>query len=114
MSISVGINLEYHDVHTTYLDGLLSTLNDNYAGSLHSTVPDVFKCPDEKKYGMQDSHLLPEIKKLWMMMNTDWKRVKKFLDQCQKEVIETESGLNNALESIICSCMCQRISKYIC
>ena len=51
MSISVGIHLEYHDVHTTYLDGLLSTLNDDYAGSLHSTVPDVFKCPDEKKYG---------------------------------------------------------------
>ena len=100
MSISVGIHLEYHDVHTTYLDGLLSTLNDNYAGSLHSTVPDVFKCPDEKKYGMQDSHLLPEIKKLQMTMNTDWKRVKKFLDQCQREVIETEPGLNNALESI--------------
>ena len=108
MSISVGIHLEYHDVHTTYLDGLLSTLNDDYAGSLHSTVPDVFKCPDEKKYGTQDSHLLPEIKKLWMTMNTDWKHVKKFLDQCQREVIETEPGLNNALEAI---CMQLHVPK---
>ena len=33
-------------------------------------------------------------------MNTDWKHVKKFLDQCQREVIETKPGLNNALEAI--------------
>ena len=76
-------------------------LNDDYAGSLHSTVPDVFKCPDEKKYGTQDFHLLPEIKKLRMTMNTDWKCVKKFLDQCQREVIETKPRLNNALEAIL-------------
>ena len=92
--------MEYHDVHTTYLDGLLSTLNNDCTGSLHSTVPDVFKYPGDKKYSVGQSHLLPQIKKLRMTMNTDWKRVRKFLDECQRELIETEPGVNNALEAI--------------
>ena len=89
--------MEYHDLDTTYLDGLLADLKDEYSGPLTAPIVDTLKYLEPKKYSVAESHLTPDTKKLHLLLNGDLRRVNLFLNKCQQSYIETEPGNNNAL-----------------
>ena len=89
--------MEYHDLDTTYLNGLLADLKDEYRGDLIVPTVDTLKYLELKKYSVVDSHLTADTKKLHLLLNGDLRRVKLFLNKCQQSYIETEPRNNNAL-----------------
>ena len=92
--------MEYHDLDTTYLDGLLADLKDEYSGDLTAPIVDTLKYLEPKKYSVADSHLTADTKKLRLLLNGDLRRVNLFLNKCQRSYIETEPGNNNALRAV--------------
>ena len=92
--------MDYHDLDTTYLDGLLADLKDEYSGDLIAPIVDMLKYLELKKYSVADSHLTADTKKLHLLLNGDLRRVNFFLNKCQWSYIETEPGNNNALHAV--------------
>ena len=98
--IAVGIHFDYHDIDISYIHGLMADFKKEYCGPYTTEVPAIMKLPEQRTYSSAESHLLEATKKLRLSINTDWKRVTQFLDKCECDYIETDTGNNNALEAI--------------
>ena len=98
--IPVPVHFEYHDVDEEFLAGMIEELAVKYVGNAKLKVPMAMQYPPAVSYGLMDKYLSDAVKRIRLRSTFHLKRVEKYLNALDREVIPTDGGYNNLLKAI--------------